>query len=126
MAGPTGNTRKQTGNEGEKVALRHLLANGYDILHTNWRSKLGELDIVALKEGTLIIVEVRSRTASAEFGFGLPEESVDARKQMKLRRLAELYITMNGVAARQVRFDVIAVRFSRDAGVSIRHIEDAL
>ncbi|WP_274361499.1 YraN family protein [Paenibacillus thermotolerans] len=119
-------SRKQTGDEGEKHALKHLLANGYEILHTNWRCKLGELDIIAQLEGMLVFVEVRSRTASADYGFGSPEESVDARKQQKLRRLAELYITMNGFSARPVRFDVIAVRFSRDERVSIRHVEDAL
>lgn len=122
-----GKTRKETGAEGERLALELLLADGYEILHTNWRCKIGELDIVARKQGTLIIVEVRTRTASKSPWFGTPEESVDTRKRTKLRRLAEMYMASKGMRELSVQFDVIAVTLSRnEEAAEIRHIQNAM
>jgi putative endonuclease len=119
--------RKSVGAEGEKLAREHLAANGYEILDANWRCKAGELDIVAMKDGTLAIVEVRTRSAASSHLFGAPEESVDRRKRAKLRVLAELYMQQTGRRNLPVRFDVIAVTLhGNTAEANIRHIVSAL
>ncbi|WP_199617929.1 YraN family protein [Paenibacillus alkalitolerans] len=120
-------SRKAAGTEGERLAQEHLALYGYEILDVNWRCKAGELDIVAKKDGTLIFVEVRARTASSMHAFGAPQESVDYRKRMKLRRLAEIYLLQTGRSGVPVRFDVIAVTLASIGGASdIRHIQNAL
>ena len=131
MTGRRGNRadrRRLVGAAGEAAAAAHLLANGYEVLDSNWRCRIGELDLVAAKQGTLVFVEVRAKSAAAAGRFGTPQESVDIRKRQKLRRLAEMYLQqMKGGAPARIRFDVIAVVVDPEGGApaQIEHIEDA-
>ncbi len=74
----------------------------------NWRTRLGELDIVAKspEDAHVVFVEVRTRRSKA---YGTAAESVDYRKQQKLRRLGLQYAQMHGLLNHPLRFDVIAV-----------------
>ena len=77
------------GRRGERAACRFLLQLGFDILARRHRNRLGELDIIAFEQDTLVFVEVKMRSSRQ---FGEPWEFVDWRKQQILRRTAEQFI----------------------------------
>lgn len=117
--------RVETGRSGEALACRHLERNGHAIVARNWRCALGEIDIVARSGGTWVFVEVRSRRTPGR--YGTPAESVDGRKQARLRRVAQAYMLAARLDdATPVRFDVVDIRWDREgASPQIRHIPDA-
>lgn len=98
----------ETGKHGEQQAIAHLKALGYDILHTNWRYKNLELDIVARDGDFLVIVEVKTRKNA---DFGVPENFVDRKKQKKVIRAANEYVKHFEVQE-EIRFDIVAVNNS--------------
>ncbi|MFH1282780.1 MAG: YraN family protein [bacterium] len=95
------------GIEGEDCAKRFLLDAGFKILATNWKSKLGEIDIIARESTTIVFVEVKNRS---NFGFGFGEEAVNKLKQQKIIRAAISYIKQNLLEDHDFRFDVIVVQ----------------
>lgn len=118
--------RKEVGRLGEQWACRYLSKKGYTIIETNWRSRLGELDVIATCEELLVIVEVRT-TRGVRFGYGF--QSVDERKRYQVRRLAEQYMVAKGLSHHPVRLDVISILLSRHHPphlVEIHHLEGAL
>ena len=100
---------RERGRKGEAVAAEHLRRIGYRIVDTNYRCRLGEVDIVAEEDGELVFVEVRSRVSGTG---GVPEESIDRHKRERLRRLAESYLQSHPERAFHCRVDVVAVEFS--------------
>ena len=99
------------GKQAEDEAVRLLRKAGYKILERNFTCKLGEIDIVASESGTLVFVEVRARSQTE---FGLPQETVDDRKQRRLVRLAEFYLVHKKLGNVCCRFDVAALTLSSD------------
>ena len=87
-------TRANVGVWGEAIATKHLEAQGYTVLHRNWRHGHGELDIVACKAELIVFVEVRTRTSDT---FGSPEETLSPRKRAKLIATAQAYLERCGV-----------------------------
>ena len=79
---------KSQGDIGEELACKYLLVNSYKILERNFRIRGGEIDIIALDGGTLVYVEVKTRTS---YRFGRPEESITLRKLKFLERAAKFY-----------------------------------
>lgn len=116
-------TKKQVGDRGERVAQNYLLQNGYRIIHVNWRVRTGEIDIVAEKEDVIVFVEVRTRKRQSAFGSA--QESIDFRKQEKIRRTAEKFLFLNGRLDASARFDVIAIEYDESGGHHLEHIEQA-
>ncbi|WP_149026641.1 YraN family protein [Desulforamulus ferrireducens] len=117
--------RKGLGSRGEEEAVAYLSGLGYQIMTRNYRCRLGELDIIAKdQQGVLVFVEVRSR---AGHSHGLPEESINYRKQNKLRMLAQQYLlTHPKLKEAPCRFDVVAVEFTPNGEKKdIRHIKNA-
>jgi putative endonuclease len=116
--------RKETGRWGEAHAVRRLREQGWQIIETNWRTRIGELDIIARDcDGTLVVVEVRT-TRSRRFGYGF--QSVDVRKQRQVRRLALQYIGMRGWGEEPVRIDVISVLLSpQNEPLQVDHVRGA-
>jgi putative endonuclease len=111
------------GRYAEQLVIRYLENSGYQIVTTNWRCPVGEIDIVAQKENILIFVEVRSRHAeTTEMSF----ESVNKRKQTKLAALANEYINAHNLDEMIWRIDVIGVAVPRSGEAIIEHVEDAL
>jgi putative endonuclease len=99
--------RRRSGKRAEELAARFLRAAGYEILHTNFRRRLGELDIIARDRGVLLVAEVRTRATVA---YGGAAASVDRRKQQRITRAAsQLLQQRRDLAALPVRFDVIVV-----------------
>ncbi len=110
------------GRWGEKQAVRHLQNKGYEILEQNFRCRLGEVDIVASRNGTLCFVEVKTRTS---LDFGLPCQAVGHRKQEHIRRVAQVYVQRNPKFDHcDLRLDVIEV-LRLHTGNYIRHVEGA-
>ncbi len=116
--------RKALGAWGENVAVQYLQENGYTILARNWKTKLGELDIVAQNRATIVCVEVKTRAAS-RYGH-YPEESVTREKQRTLRQLAELFLRATHQPSARYRIDVIAIMLKDSGPPEIHHIQDAV
>ena len=99
--------RKSLGKKGEELAASYLKKNqGYKILHRNYRCTFGEIDIIAKDQDVLSFVEVKTRSSA---GFGIPQESVNKRKQHQLSKVALEFINRYKVHNMKARFDVVAV-----------------
>ncbi|MFC2078489.1 YraN family protein [Candidatus Bipolaricaulota bacterium] len=94
------------GNESEDKACVYLKERGYRILARNWRTRTGEIDIIARDEGILVFVEVKARSSS---GFGGPEAAVDHAKQRRIISAALSFMQATECAL-PTRFDVVAIR----------------
>jgi putative endonuclease len=108
------------GKAGEDIAVNFLRKKGYNILETNWRSGKNEIDIIALDNDILVIVEVKSRHSNFA---GEPETAVTHDKQRALIRAANAYIGKTG-KNNEVRFDIVSILVVKDQQ-TINHIEDA-
>lgn len=116
--------RQDLGQLGEKLACDFLKKKGYEILDQNYRTRCGEIDIVAREGDTLVFVEVKTRTNRM---FGLPEEAIDARKQHKLSMTAEHYLAARHLYEKDYRIDSVAVEIDETgAEPRIRHEEDVV
>jgi len=110
------------GARGEEAAARHLESLGYRILERRFRTRAGEIDLVAEEDETLVFVEVKSRSA---LGFGRPAEAVDARKRGRVMRAAAIYLMLRGVPDRPCRFDVLEVLTTTQGDLRCLLIRDA-
>lgn len=108
------------GKIGEDIATDYLVKQGYHIRHRNWRKGHNELDIVAEKDGTLAIVEVKTRRNNA---YGEAYEAVDDRKIRNIMTATEAYLQTFELDM-PVRFDIIAITGNADRH-QIDHIESA-
>lgn len=114
--------RRELGEWGERKALEYLKANHYEIIETNFRSFLGEIDLIVSDGEYLVFVEVKTRKSK---NFGTPQEAVDFRKQQKIRRIASIYLAENDYSKLKIRFDVIAICVDRENGKGrLRHFEN--
>lgn len=111
---------KSTGIIGENLACNYLLNKGYIILERNFRSKVGEIDIIAKANEVIVFIEVKTRNNNY---YGLPYESVDYRKQQKIIWAAKSYINLNKLSNYQYRFDIIEIYMKSKN--KINHIQDA-
>lgn len=93
------------GKEGEEIAHEYLKKHGYKILRRNYRTKRGEIDIIAKKKGCLVFVEVRTKVGEQ---FGTPEETLDWKKQRKLIGNAKAYAAYQRYAG-PYRIDAICI-----------------
>ena len=94
------------GEQGETLAVQALRREGYAILARRYRTRLGEIDIVALEGRCLVFVEVKARQHS---GRGTPADAVTARKQRKIVAIAGVFLARHRVDADACRFDVVAI-----------------
>ncbi len=110
-----------TGKTGEDVAVKLLERKGYKIIERNRKNKRGEIDIIAEYNNEIIFVEVRAKTGDE---FGIPEDTINARKIQKLVRNAESYIYYQK-EERPHRIDVIAVTFGKNKEAKeVNHYEN--
>jgi putative endonuclease len=106
----------EAGDRAEEAAARHLLALGYEILARNFRSRVGEIDIVARDGETVVFVEVRARGSSA---YGLARETVGYAKRRRIIKTAQVFAQSRMLDC-PLRFDVVAF----ETGL-LEHIPDA-
>src|SRR5688572_427251 len=98
--------RQKLGESGEDLACRELAAHGYAILERRYRTKHGEIDIVAKDGDTVVFVEVRLKSSPE---CGVAAESVTPWKQRRVVRMAVDYIARHELHDRPARFDVVAI-----------------
>jgi len=110
--GSSSKPHSHQGLEGEQLAVRHLRRLGYSIICRNYRSPLGEIDIVARHRGVLVFVEVKSRSTEA---FGSPKLAVTPAKQHKLSQVAWHYLQQHNLTEASARFDVVTISRSKGA-----------
>lgn len=110
----------ELGKLGEELAVDFLQQNGYEILETNWTFQKAEVDIIAQKENTLAIVEVKTRST---IDFGLPQDFVKPKKIQLLVKAVNEYVVQNELDV-EVRFDIIAIHIEGNH-LNIEHLEDA-
>ena len=115
------NRRQKYGKDSESVAVRYLKRRGYKILVKNYRTRLGEIDIVARDRDTIVFVEVKARHSDR---FGNPKAAVTPAKQRKISMVALQFLKENDRMNSRARFDVVAIR-SRENGPDIEIIKNA-
>jgi putative endonuclease len=112
---------QQIGKWGEDAVAAYLAERGYEIIARNARTPYGEIDIVAKQADLTIFVEVKARTSNK---MGLPEESVNLRKQAHMLACAEHYAAENAID--HWRIDVISVEGKVGLKPKITHFENAI
>ena len=117
--------RHRRGRMAERAVARYLRKNGYRILERNFTCAVGEIDIVAFRDGTVAFVEVRSFTEPATVD---PLHTITPQKQQRIIRAAHRYSTLRRLRQENVvlRFDAVAVRRSKDGNIKdIDYVENA-
>lgn len=121
--------RLRTGRSAEEIVAARLLADHWEVLERNARTRYGELDIVALDGATLVFLEVKAGREGASFGPERPVHAIGRRKQLQVRRLATAWLAeRRGLIPRyaEIRFDAVGVSFDRAGRIAdVEHIEGA-
>ncbi|MEI6157237.1 MAG: YraN family protein [Atribacterota bacterium] len=104
-------SRKELGNEGERITQRLVISRWkMKVLETNFRSRLGEIDLIARDGTDLVFMEVKTRMESEA---GLPEDSITPTKQDRIQKTALFYLISHGLNPEETtfRFDVVSITF---------------
>jgi len=112
---------KVLGIKGENLAVTFLKEKGYRIIARNYRTSLGEIDVIAQDGNTLVFIEVKTRTDEL---FGRPFEAVNKKKRHKMKNVALLYMKRHERNF-PVRFDVVSIFYKANGKKEIEHIMDA-
>ena len=110
----------ELGKKGEELAIKFLIDKGYKILEKNYRYLKAEVDIIAQKENTLAVVEVKTRSTDY---FGDPQDFVNPKKIKLLLSAIDYYVNEKDLDV-DVRFDIIAIIHQKKE-TKIEHLEDA-
>lgn len=114
---------KEIGNYGEALTCTYLIKNNHTILFRNFHCKTGEIDIISKKNNVLVFTEVKSRYNRL---YGYAFESVDYKKQAKIKQIAKYYIYINNLYKYNIRFDVCEIYFNYfDNSFKINYINNA-
>ena len=111
----------ELGKWGEDVAARYLETKGYRILERDWKDRHKDLDIIAVDNGCLVIVEVKTRRQNT---LVAPELAVDFRKIKNITLATNKYVKLNCIDL-PIRFDIVAITGTNDENCSVEHIKDA-
>ena len=98
--------KQEIGKKGETVAVHYLKKQGYKIIEQNYRSKAGEIDIIAREKKTLVFVEVKTRRSKT---YGSPKWAVTPKKKKAISMAALYYLKMTNQAGADARFDVVSI-----------------
>jgi putative endonuclease len=96
----------EVGKFGEKLAMDFLTKKGYKIIKANYKSKLGEVDIIAKDKDCICFIEVKTRFSLEK---GLPQEAITKAKQHQITKAALSYLRENNLWDKPARFDVVSV-----------------
>ena len=115
--------KRQSSTQGklaEDYAVKLLIKNSYTIIDRNFHSRFGEIDIIALKDGVLVFVEVKARWSAK---FGKPEEAVTPSKLWKIGRTGEYYSLLHPNLPKKLRIDVVALEIENRKMTSAKIIQ---
>jgi putative endonuclease len=104
--------RQQFGTDSESMAVNYLKENGYQIIERNYRTKIGEIDIIAKDGDTIVFVEVKARKSRAYN----PKEAVTNSKKRKISMVALYYLKSTRQINVRARFDVVAIDSAKNSG----------
>ncbi len=110
------------GQEGEKEAVRFLQNNGYRIETVNFRTPIGEVDIIAREGKTLCFIEVKTRRSQK---YGHPIESITKGKQQQITKGAIAYLLEHNLVGIPARFDVISIQWGKNGEREIELFKNA-
>jgi putative endonuclease len=122
--------RRRHGEIGERIAEEHLEHRGYSIVARNFRTRYGELDLIAADDRAIVFCEVKTRIAGTRAGPDGPLDAIGTRKRERLRRMATQWLAETPGSERpnrdELRFDAIGVSLS-PAGqlLALEHLENA-
>lgn len=105
------NKSQKFGERGENLAVWYLKQNGYKIIEQNYRSRMGEIDIIAKDGKTIVFVEVKSRRS---IRYGSPKWAITPKKQRKISMVALYYLKTTQQIDTKARFDVVAITSNQD------------
>ncbi len=111
------NEKQKLGQYGERIAAAFLMEKGYKVIKLNYRCRIGEIDIIALKDEFLVFCEVKTRTGNS---CGRPAEAVTREKLMHIEKASRHFMTYGNWTGYQPRIDVIEIIM--EAGSAINHI----
>lgn len=117
-------TKSDVWREGERLAGEMLESKGLELIERNWRCKAGEADIVAMEDGTVVLVEVKSRIGSPDDEV-YPELAVDEEKIGRYEIMLKYFMAQHP-DVHNARFDVVAVNLVSDSMAKVRHIVSAV
>ena len=113
---------KEIGDKFEGIAQKHLSSSGIKILQKNYLCKFGEIDIIGIDGEVVIFCEVR---AKSNIEFGRPEETINQKKQLRIRKAASKFLQATPQYSNSLcRFDVISIIFN-DQNLQINWIRNA-
>ena len=115
-------SRKTLGVIGEELANQYLRRRGYQMLFRNYRTTVGEIDLIARDRKTIVFVEVRTRRSDVA---GTPAESITYRKRTQIIRNAKFFLHRYGMDEALCRFDVVTVLFPEKGEPDVQVIQDA-
>jgi putative endonuclease len=107
---------------GEKAAIHYLTEKGYTIIHSNYRTKIGEIDIIAQQKNVLVFAEVKTRRNK---NYGTPAEAVTYRKRQKIVQTAYYYLKQSGRMDSLCRFDILEILLDNQNRCHVYHIINA-
>jgi putative endonuclease len=110
------------GDRGERAAAKYLKQQGYRILARQSRSRIGEIDLIAVDGQTIVFVEVKTRTS---LSAGHPAEAITIAKRRQLTRTALAWLKRRNMLNRSSRFDVIAITWQEGEPPIIEHYKSA-
>lgn len=118
------NSDQVLGAFGEQLAKEQLVEKGYKILESNFRSRYGEIDIIAQNDKTLVFVEVKTRIGTR---FGMPYQAVDFHKLQHLKKASQYYLMLHNYPNLKYRTDVISIILKNDKSIDkIQHFENVM
>jgi len=115
--------KNSSGAEGEKRAADFLKRIGFKILQKNYSCYSGEIDIIAKDAGTIVFVEVKTRS---EGGNELPEAALTGKKRHRICKAAQHFMRKYKLEEPLFRFDLIAVEFNREGEWKINHLKNVI
>ena len=110
------------GQLGEKKVCSFLQDQGYEIVEENYRSDVGEIDVIAKHHDYLCFIEVKTRSQQES---GHPFEAITSWKKRRIIRCAQFYLLENNLPEENIRFDVIAVIQDEQRRLEFDHLENA-
>lgn len=120
----TSSNRINVGKLGEQQAVDHLKRNNFKIITTNFRSRLGEIDVISQKNDTLIFVEVKTRIGDLK---GKPYESITSWKLNHLKKAIYYYLLKNNLSKAKLRIDVISIILNPNLTLKkLQHFENVI
>lgn len=98
--------RSEFGKIGEDFVERYFKLHGYKILERNFKCRLGEIDIICQRDEEISFIEVKARSGDT---FGTPAESVNKDKIKRIKNAAKLYLMINDIGSKTIKFDVVEI-----------------